>query len=105
MYLQRFLSGSWFSPAFKALTHLAKKDPDILTLINQTHQIVRLIDSKKSDKICNNAMLSWYNGQYSKAITQWEELGMILILQSFFLKFLKRQQFYARFLLRNICSK
>ena len=96
MYLQRFLSGSWFSPAFKALTHLAKKDPDILTLINQTHQIVRLIDSKKSDKICNNAMLSWYNGQYSKAITQWEELGMILNLQYFFVKFLKRLQFLCQ---------
>ena len=73
-----FLSGSWFTPAFKALTQLAKEDPDILTLINQTHQIVRLIDSKKSEKICNNnPMLSWYNGQYSKAITQWEELGTI----------------------------
>ena len=32
-----FFTGSWFSPAFKALTHLAKDDQDVMNLILQTY--------------------------------------------------------------------
>ena len=73
-----FFIGSWFSPAFKALTHLAKDDQDVMNLILQTSQVVESINSKPQNKNLNaNTNVFLYKGQYSKAITQWEELALL----------------------------
>ena len=85
-----FFIGSWFSPAFKALTHLAKDDQDVMNLILQTSQVVESINSKFKNKNLNanpnpnpnpnpnaNTNVFLYKGQYSKAITQWEELALL----------------------------
>ena len=75
-----FFTGSWFSPAFKALAHLAKDDQDVMNLILQTSQVVESINSKPQNKNLNanpNTNVFLYKGQYSKAITQWEELALL----------------------------
>ena len=75
-----FFIGSWFSPAFNALTHLAKDDQDVMNLILQTSQVVESINSKPQNKNLNanpNTNVFLYKGQYSKAITQWEELALL----------------------------
>ena len=77
-----FFTGSWFSPAFKALTHLAKDDQDVMNLILQTSQVVESINSKFKNENLNanpnpNTNVFLYKGQYSKAITQWEELALL----------------------------
>ena len=79
-YVALFFIGSWFSPAFKALTHLAKDDQDVMNLILQTSQVVESINSKPQNKNLNanpNTNVFLYKGQYSKAITQWEELALL----------------------------
>ena len=48
-----FFIGSWFSPAFKALTHLAKDDQDVMNLILQTSQVVESINSKFKNENLN----------------------------------------------------
>ena len=79
-YVALFFIGSWFSPAFNALTHLAKDDQDVMNLILQTSQVVESINSKPQNKNLNanpNTNVFLYKGQYSKAITQWEELALL----------------------------
>ena len=51
-----------------------------MNLILQTSQVVESINSKPQNKNLNtnpNTNVFLYKGQYSKAITQWEELALL----------------------------
>ena len=51
-----------------------------MNLILQTSQVVESINSKPQNKNLNanpNPNVFLYKGQYSKAITQWEELALL----------------------------
>ena len=51
-----------------------------MNLILQTSQVVESINSKPKNKNLNansNSNVFLYKGQYSKAITQWEEMALL----------------------------
>ena len=49
-----------------------------MNLILQTSQVVESVNSKPKNKNLNaNPSVFLYKGQYSKAITQWEELALL----------------------------